>query len=57
MFLFLLTLFLSLLVGIFFYNYGWKDMETTSFENILRILKIMSFALMNNKKVTAHTFI
>lgn len=40
--------------GIYFFNFGWKDMTAASTDVILRIVKQMSFSLTNGSKVAVH---
>jgi len=40
--------------GIYFFNFGWRDMTATSTDVVLKILKQMSFSLTNGNKVAVH---
>jgi len=40
--------------GIYFFNFGWRDMTATSPDVILKIVKQMSFSLANGDKVAVH---
>jgi protein tyrosine phosphatase domain-containing protein 1 len=40
--------------GIFFYNFGWKDMTITKFETILKVIRLMEFSLRDGKKFAVH---
>jgi len=40
--------------GIYFFNFGWRDMTATSTDVILKILKQMSFILGNGDKIAVH---
>jgi len=40
--------------GIYFFNFCWRDMTAPSTDVILKILKQMSFSLMNGNKIAIH---
>ena len=40
--------------GIFFYNFGWRDHQTTDASYLIKIIKTMELALANNQKVAVH---
>ena len=42
---------LILIEGIFFYNFGWPDLDITSFDLIIKIMHLMEFAFKDGKKV------
>ena len=42
---------LKKLDGIFFYNFGWKDMTATEPVTMLKIMDTIDFSLKNGKKV------
>ena len=41
-------------LGIAFYNFGWRDHETTDILTLLKIVKTMDFVLKQNCKVAVH---
>ena len=40
--------------GIFFYNFGWRDHQSTQVSVLLRILKTLDFAMLDGKKIAVH---
>ena len=38
--------------GIFYYNFGWRDMTATNFKYMFRILDVVDFSLKEGKKVS-----
>jgi protein-tyrosine phosphatase len=40
--------------GIKFYNFGWRDHETTNLNIILKIIKCMDICISEGKKVAVH---
>jgi hypothetical protein len=40
--------------GIYFFNFGWEDMTTTSVDAILKVLRQMALSFKDGKKVAVH---
>ncbi|KAL2919716.1 hypothetical protein HK105_200630 [Polyrhizophydium stewartii] len=40
--------------GIFYYNFGWTDMDTPDNETMMNIVQVMSYALESRKKIAVH---
>ncbi|KAK6092180.1 hypothetical protein MT418_007426 [Batrachochytrium dendrobatidis] len=40
--------------AIFYYNFGWTDMETPDCETMMNIVQVMAYALSNGSKIAVH---
>lgn len=41
-------------MDVFYYNFGWKDMEVPQLPHVLNIVQVMANALIDNKKIAVH---
>jgi len=40
--------------GIFYYNFGWEDLKTPTYQQMLNIVQVLTFSLENDKKTAVH---